>query len=610
MKKIVLMTLFSGLFFLCTISEVLSQKQGKEKVDSLIERLDHYKADDSLKVDLYRDISFEYYGIDPGKGIEYGEKGVALAEKLNYRNGIIFCLISTGVCNWASSNFPKALDLLFKALRIAEATGNKIAIAKATGNIGNIYADQKNYTRALEYYKKALAISEELNDTKGMARKLGNIGTIYKEMIPPDQPMALEYYFKALKLYEQIGEIRGILVTIENISWVYSDQSKYKEAIAYLGKAKEFIDKTGELRWVMYYYGTTGEAYYKLATDTTAKYRKTLNSLSKKEREKSLSLSLGYLLKAIATAKQIKAEKQMIDWYGDISEAYKDLGNWEPAFKYADSSNRLFYQVFTVENKIKIETLDAKRETEVKEKEIALQQVRLDKANIQRVAGAVGLILLIIIILVIYLARRKSESLLLNMLPAKIARRLKKKEKPIADMFENAAVVFIDIVDFTGFAKDKDPHSIIEMLTDFFGRIDELSDIFGMEKIKTIGDSYMAVSGVPEPSADSIGNAARFAIRCRDMMKEYKTPDGQKISVRIGIDAGQVIAGVIGEKRFSYDLWGDVVNTASRMEALGVEGEIQITERFVKKLDGTFTTRERGEIEVKGQGLMKTWILS
>ena len=404
-------------------------------------------------------------------------------------------------------------------------------------------------------------------------------------------------------------EKRGIAVTLENISWVYSDQSQYKKAIAGLNRALQIVEEIGEPRWIMYYYGTIGEAYYHMATDTSMKYRKTLNSLSKNEKTKYLSQSLAFLLKAVETGKQIEAPKQMINWYTDLSDAYKELGSWESAYHYATLSHNLKDEVFTQEKNVKIANLEAKRETELKEKEIELQKTKLEKARIQLISVAGGFIGLIIIVLLIYLSRRKSERLLRIMLPAKIARRLKKKEKSIADMFENAAVVFADIVDFTGFAKDKDPHQVIEVLTDIFGRMDTLSDKFGLEKIKTIGDCYLAVSGLPVPSQNSVENAALFAIACRDLMRNYKTRDGQSINIRIGMDAGQVIAGVIGEKRFSYDLWGDIVNTASRMESLGLEGEVQVTENVARQLKGKFITRERGEQEVKGKGKMKTWLL-
>ena len=609
MKRALRFSLCSVLFTLLTLSPVLASKQGKAKVDSLLGCLAIHKTEDTSKIALYRDIAFEYYGIDPRSGIIYGEKGIALSEKIHYRKGLIFCLISTGVCYWASSSFPKALELLLKALKIAEEEGNKTGISKACANIGSVYADEKNYTKALEYYFKALKISQELGDKRGIARKLGNIGTIYKEQKIPDYQKALEYYVNALKYYEETGEKRGIAVTLENISWVYSDQHQYKKAIAGLNRALQIVEEIGEPRWIMYYYGTIGEAYYNMAADTSLKYRKTLNSLSKNEKAQFLSQSLVYLLKAVETGNQIEAPKQMINWYKDLSDAYKELGNWESAYHYATLSHNLKDDVFTQEKNVKIANLEAQRETDLKQKEIELQKTRLEKARIQLISVAGGFLGLIIIVLLIYLSRRKSERLLRNMLPAKIARRLKKKEKPIADLFENAAVVFADIVDFTGFAKDKDPHLVIEVLTDIFGKMDALSDKFGLEKIKTIGDCYMAVSGLPVPSGDSLENAALFAIACRELMRNYKTRDGQSINIRIGMDTGQVIAGVIGEKRFSYDLWGDIVNTASRMEALGLEGEVQVTENVAKRLQGKFITRERGVQEVKGKGKMKTWLL-
>ncbi|MCX6248804.1 MAG: tetratricopeptide repeat protein [Bacteroidetes bacterium] len=597
------------LFLIPFAFQGLAQQQGKKDLKSLLVRLATYQKEDTVKIGLYRDIAFLSYSTNPKTGIDYGEKGIALAEKLNYRKGLIFCLISTGVCYWSTSNYPKALEILLKALKISEEDGNKTGIAKASANIGSVYADEANYPKALEYYFKALKISEELNDKTGIARKLGNIGTVYKEMNPPDYPQALEYFSRALKYYEETGEKRGVAVTLENISWVYSGQSLYKKAIDGLNKALPIVEETGEPRWIMYYYGTIGEAYYNMATDTSVKYRKTLNSLSQGEKSSFLNQSLGYLFKAAETAKEIKADKQLISWYTDIRDAYKSLGNWESAYRYSILSNNLKDDLFTQEKNLKIANLEAIRETQVKQKEIELQTERLARTRIQLIAVAGAFLGLIIIVLLVYLSRRKSERLLRIMLPAKIARRLKKKEKPIADMFENAAVVFADIVDFTGFSKDKDPHQVIEVLTDIFGRMDALSDKFGLEKIKTIGDCYMAVSGLPVPSHDSVENAANFAIACRELMREYKTRDGESIGIRIGMDAGQVIAGVIGEKRFSYDLWGDIVNTASRMESLGVVGEVQITENVVKRLQGKYITKERGEQVVKGKGTMKTWLL-
>ena len=596
---LILLTLFDP-------REGFAEKQVNPKLDSLVEALNNHQRDDTLKVKLLNEIAFEYYGIEPKKGIEYGERGINLAESLNDEKDLIFCLISTGACYWAASDYPKALENLFMALKISEKTGNKTGISKASGNIGNVFAEQKNYEKALEYYKKALDISQELKDTKGMARKLGNIGTIYKEL--GNYPVALDYYSKALKYYEEAGEKRGIAVTLQNIGWVYSDKEEYKTALEYFQKAIEIATQTGEPRWIMYDYGTIGQLYYNLATKTSEKNPNFL-LFTINQKESYLKLAIEYAEKAVEIGEKIGATKQLIDWYHDQSDAYRQLGDWKNAFKYLKESHAMKDSVFTMESNVKLANLDARRETEVKEKEIQLQKTRLEKANIQRLAEAGGLLALIIIVLLIYLSRRRSEKLLSNMLPATIARRLKKREKPIADLFEEAAVVFIDIVEFTKFSKDKDPRYVVEILTDFFTSLDIMAGKYGMEKIKTIGDCYMVVSGLPEPISDSIPRAARFALESRDLMKSYTTKDGHHIHVRIGMDAGKVVAGVIGDRKFSYDLWGDVVNTAAKMENQGIEGEIQVTENVMKKLDDSFILTERGEMEIKGKGKMKTWLL-
>ena len=161
MRKYLCFCLWLLLFVLISISPGFAAKQGKEKVDSLLGRLAIHKTDDTAKIALYRDIAFEYYGIDPKIGNSIWRKRDRISEQLNYRKGLIFCLISTGVCYWASSNFPKALELLLKALKIAEEEGNRTGISKACANIGSVYADEKDYTKALEYYFKALKISRK-----------------------------------------------------------------------------------------------------------------------------------------------------------------------------------------------------------------------------------------------------------------------------------------------------------------------------------------------------------------------------------------------------------------------------------------------------------------
>jgi len=205
--------------------------------------------------------------------------------------------------------------------------------------------------------------------------------------------------------------------------------------------------------------------------------------------------------------------------------------------------------------------------------------------------------------------RQKSELLLLNVLPASVARRLKAGERPLADRFSSAGILFADIVGFTTMSEKVEPDALVEFLDDLFTRFDALVERRGLEKIKTVGDAYIAVGGVPELGTADIDALAGAALEVRELVKNLRFPNGQALQVRIGLDVGPVVAGVIGTRKFAYDLWGDSVNTASRMESSGVPGEIQVTERAYQALAGRYRFRPRAPIEVKGKGIISTYFL-
>jgi class 3 adenylate cyclase len=205
--------------------------------------------------------------------------------------------------------------------------------------------------------------------------------------------------------------------------------------------------------------------------------------------------------------------------------------------------------------------------------------------------------------------QERSERLLLNVLPAPIAARLKQGDGVIADEFPEVTVLFADIVDFTVRSQQSTPEQVVQVLNDLFSAFDELARQRGLEKIKTIGDAYMVVGGLPEPRPDHAEAVAGMALAMREEVARRDDPGGRPLAVRIGIDTGPVVAGVIGRSRFSYDLWGDTVNTASRMESHGVTGCIQVTARTHDRLRDGFRFRRRGPIPVKGKGEIVTYFL-
>ena len=205
--------------------------------------------------------------------------------------------------------------------------------------------------------------------------------------------------------------------------------------------------------------------------------------------------------------------------------------------------------------------------------------------------------------------RRRADDLLLNILPGSVATRLKESPETIADGYGEVTVLFADIVDFTQLSADADPVEVVNFLNDLFSEFDELAAKHGLEKIKTIGDAYMVAAGLPEPREDHAEATLAFA---QDLLAAVEAREGfagEPVHLRVGINTGPVVAGVIGRQKFIYDLWGDAVNVASRMESNGLANQIQVTKAVKDKLDGRYTFVARAPIHIKGKGQMITYLL-
>jgi len=204
---------------------------------------------------------------------------------------------------------------------------------------------------------------------------------------------------------------------------------------------------------------------------------------------------------------------------------------------------------------------------------------------------------------------RENEELLLNVLPAPIANRLRGGEAGIADGFAEVTVAFADIVGFTQMSSDMPPAEVVTLLNGLFTRFDEAAHDLGIEKIKTVGDAYMAVCGLPVPVANHAERMVRMAIRMVHITREHALEHHADMKLRVGINSGPEVAGVIGKSKYIYDLWGDTVNLASRMESGGLPDSIQVTRSVFETLEDKFVFEPRGKIEVKGKGGVEAWLL-
>lgn len=205
--------------------------------------------------------------------------------------------------------------------------------------------------------------------------------------------------------------------------------------------------------------------------------------------------------------------------------------------------------------------------------------------------------------------RARSERLLLNILPSSIAQRLKQGEEPIADRLPEVTVLVADIVGFTPMSEEVPADEVVGALNELFSRFDDLTVELGLEKLKTVGDAYQAVGGLPGSSGDHVAAAAELALAMQEVVDGHAFPGFDDLQMRIGVNTGPVVAGVIGKRKFSYDIWGDTINTASRMESHGVPGRIQVTKAVHDKLSDRFIFERRGAVDIKGKGDMETYFL-
>lgn len=550
------------------------------------------------------------------KSLEYHQKALKIFEEIGNKVGIAANLENMGGIYMNQSNFPKALEYYQKALKIYEEIFDRDGIASVFGNIGLIYQAQSNYPKALEYYKKALKINEEIGNKSGFAITLGNIGLIYHTQ--SNFPKALEYFQKALKINENIGNKSGLANNLINIGELYTGINELDKSLDYLNRGLILNEEIGDNRQVNYTLNMLAGNYNARAKQIDLlqinEEISPVASLFKKEQNYKKALEFG--LRAEVLADSIGLGELQHKIYNQVSTAYEGLGQLGKALEYYKKFQMKKDSVFSQENSDKIAALEKTREDDLKLKEIEKQKIRIaeqEKREQLILYFAIAFfVVMTIVMVIIYRLLKRSDKLLYNVLPVSIAKRLKNKEHPISDYFEQASIVFIDIVNFTELSRDADPRRVVEALNKIFTKYDEIANKYGLEKIKTIGDSYMAAAGIPEVQKDNTHRAAQMALEVKAMMRDYHTSDGTKIEVRIGLDCGPVVAGVIGENKFIYDMWSDAVNTASRMESSSIAGHVHVSERFKNAVTEyeEFTYVERGEMEIKGKGKMRTYFIS
>ncbi|MBK9147828.1 MAG: tetratricopeptide repeat protein [Flavobacteriales bacterium] len=541
------------------------------------------------------------------RAMECYEKALAIRREIGDRQGTALSLNNIGIVYSDQGDLPRALDYYTQALKIQEEIGNRRGMAMALNNIGLLINDQSEAERAMDHYERALAIYEELGDERGAAQTLGNLGIVLFGQ--KKYARALESYEKALVMQEELGDRYGQANALGNISLVHDELGDHTSALAYYEKALPIFEELADKEGIAASLNNMGSIYLKQGTK---------------------SLALKYCLEGLALAREIDVLAQQQSGCQCLYDAYKAIGDDAKALEYHEQMVVLKDSLFNEENTKKITQLEMQYEFDKKEAATQAEQEKKDAVAAQELSrqkvvrnGFMGGFVLVALFAVVFLTQRnrigkekkRSEELLLNILPEEVAEELKLKGEAEAKLIDQVTVLFTDFKGFTAMSERLSPKELVKDLHECFSAFDNICEKYGIEKIKTIGDAYMAAGGLPTPNTTHAMDVIEAALEMRDFIAEGKA---RKIAaglpyfeIRIGIHTGPVVAGIVGVKKFSYDIWGDTVNTASRMESSGDVGQVNLSEatyEIVKHLPGlTFTPR--GKVQAKGKGEMEMYFV-
>ena len=586
-------------FFLFLITCTFGQNI--QRIDSLesIYELGTYEEQDKLII--LNSLAFNHS--DPDKRLIFSEELIENARAMDSRDHLFNGFLNKGYALSAKGDFNEALETFYQAAEIADY--EDIANDKGTINvaIADVYSLMENHENAIEYYRRAIVILREENDSLKIGIALYNTGDAYYKIKKYDSAMV--YFDESRLIFRNKDYLLGKAFNLGSMGMIYAEQGKYELAKKNIEDAFIILEKGNNYNAITEFLISLSDIYA-IQNDFPSAFSKA---------QKSLEIAQKYGLKKNVSDANLK-----------LSELYDQTGNQTESFKHY--KNYIVYRD-SVKN---IETVqqmaDLRTDYQVSQKQLEVDLLNQEKRNqrILVIATAIALFLIGLLALglfkknrfihetnqVIEKEKNRSDNLLLNILPEETARELKEKGKVQAEKFKSVTVLFTDFEGFTNYSENLPPEKLVESVDFYFSKFDKIMEKYDLEKIKTIGDSYMCAGGLPVVTGDHAIKMTQAALEIAKFVKETKSDmenDLSRFEIRIGINTGPVVAGVVGVKKFAYDIWGDTVNVASRMEAASIAGEINISESTYQLIKNDFECISRGEIEVKHKGRMKMYFV-
>lgn len=624
---------------------------GQSTPDSIQSILDAMPPD-SNKVLKLVELSRDNCIAEPELALQFAEDARILSDSINFRKGVALAYKYEGMVYYVQAKHFETISLWEESYNTFHEINDLGGVANMLNNIGAIYFNQGLDLKAIEYYLASLEAAEQVNDTIRILTALANIGAVFSNK-EQTWDKALKFYFRAMVLTEAIGDLQAYGTITVNMGQVFLEkyqngdtrEQNLDSALHYFEKSFDAFDQLEgsdipyTLNYIGMVYAEKGDfnraiSYQQeaisIARDRNSQLVEThaMIGLAKTyELQGNTEAALNTYREVWDLAREINARLQMEDILSGLSKTYARINNYKYAYEFQMILSEVKDSIYNAKMDKAVERMQLNADVEKKQNEINIltvenevQSLQVKQQRIMKNAFLGGLVLIMIIAFVLYRNFRikaksnkllgaqklQIENLLLNILPAKVAQELQLFGFATPRYYESASVLFTDFKEFSKIAEGLSPNELVTELNEFFVAFDGIIEKYGLEKIKTIGDAYMCAGGIPTETEDHPLQIVKAGLDMQEYMlkkNEDRVKDGKiPWGLRIGVHTGPVVAGVVGRKKYAYDIWGSTVNISSRMESNGEAGKLNISSVTHELIKDHYECEYRGKIYAKNIG--------
>lgn len=608
----------------------------------LLDRLRSTDLIDSVRVDVLNTLSKNLLKKNPDTAIIISLSAKKLAEQSKYKPGLALALKNIGRGYYFQGKWPETIKTWQQAMEIFRQVNDKTGVANMLSNQGAVYFNQGDDAKSLELHLQSLKISEEISDTLRICTSLINIGAVYLNK-EATYKKALEYFLKSYRLSLAIKDPYAIGTATANLGETYFKIGDDATALFYLNQSVKAYEGKEDVPYSMNYIGRvyTRQKEYEKAIQTHMEAFNISKQLDMRfdmaqslvgvaqaySAKGDLDASIAAYNQSLEIGRALNAMSEVKDAYEGLSKDYAAKADYGNAFKYQNLLLAIKDTIYNITTDKKLGTLQftfdiEKKESEItllnKDKQIQQQEIRRQKFVRNSFMGGFAIVLLFAVIFLsqrnrIAKEKQRGDELLLNILPAETAEELKATGAAKAKNFDLITVLFTDFKNFTQATENLSPEELVAEINHCYSEFDRIITRYGVEKIKTIGDSYMCAGGLPVTNNThpfDVVSAGLEMAAFIEQNKQQRIAKGQPyFELRIGVHTGPVVAGIVGIKKFAYDIWGDTVNLASRMESSGQTGKVNISGATYELVKDRFVCSHRGMVDAKNKGLMHMYFV-